>query len=111
VRAGAARRPRFPRRRRATLRYLAFVALAGGLCIILSLVGLRGFLTGMLSGLVALAVPDAAGGGGFTIGALDSDAGFCASAVAATPADAASKAAAPILAHTFRPNGLSVLIV
>ncbi|SIT50497.1 hypothetical protein BN2476_830068 [Paraburkholderia piptadeniae] len=95
----------------ATLRYLAFVALAGGLCIILSLVGLRGFLTGMLSGLVALAVPDAAGGGRFTIGAPDSDAALCASAVAATPADAASKTPAPIRANAFRPNGLGVLIV
>jgi hypothetical protein len=36
--------------------------------MIFSLVGLPGVFTGMLSGLVALAAPEAAAGGGFTIG-------------------------------------------
>jgi hypothetical protein len=48
--------------------YFAFAALAGGLLMIFSLVGLSGVFTGMLSGLVALAAPEAAAGGGFTIG-------------------------------------------
>jgi len=50
-----------------SVRYFAFVALAGGLCDMSSWVGSRGFLTGMLSGLDSLAMPGAAVGG-FTIG-------------------------------------------
>jgi hypothetical protein len=89
-------------------RYLAFVALAGGSCIILSLVGVRGFFMGMLSGLAALAVPDAAAGGGFTIGAPDCGATAWASTVSATPAEAASTKTVPIDARACR---LSVFIV
>ncbi|HEV3423237.1 MAG TPA: hypothetical protein VG105_05510 [Paraburkholderia sp.] len=51
--------------------------------MILSLVGLSGFFTGMLSGLVALAAPEAAAGGGFTIGVSGCGATAWACAVAA----------------------------
>ncbi|MFP3566505.1 hypothetical protein [Paraburkholderia sp. SIMBA_030] len=51
--------------------------------MILSLVGLSGFFTGMLSGLVALAALEAAAGGGFTIGVSGCGATAWACAVAA----------------------------
>jgi hypothetical protein len=95
---------------------LAFVALAGGLCDMSSLVGLRGFLTGMLSGFVALAAPDAAAGGGRTIGAP----GACGATVwphapGATPADAASSTTPPTMlpndAHAWRPDLIFVGII
>lgn len=63
------------------LRYFAFVALAGGSRTILSLAGLSGRLTGMLSGLSGLSVcalPDAAEGGTTIEAAPSFDAGCCA---------------------------------
>jgi hypothetical protein len=51
----------------ASTSYFALAALAGSLRIMRSLVGCWGFLTGMLSGLVALVAPEAAVGG-LTIG-------------------------------------------
>jgi hypothetical protein len=54
--------------RRARRRYFALAALAGGSCIILSLVGLSGRLIGILSGLLEPPEPEAASGG-FTIDA------------------------------------------
>jgi hypothetical protein len=86
-----------------SVRYFAFVALAGGLCDMSSWVGSRGFLTGMLSGLAALAAPEAAAGGGLTIGAP----GACGAtvwphAICARPDDAASNMAPPSDAHAWR---------
>jgi hypothetical protein len=85
-------------------RYFAFVELAGGLCDMSSLVGLRGFLMGMLSGFVALAAPEAAAGGGITIGVPPAcGATVWPHATCATPAaDAASKTALPSDAQARR---------
>jgi hypothetical protein len=62
-------------------RYFALALLAGGSCIILSLVALRGRLIGILSGLLALAAPDAVSGD-FTMGAS-----LCCAATCARAAD------------------------
>ncbi|WP_408505452.1 hypothetical protein [Paraburkholderia sediminicola] len=75
--------------------YFAFAALAGGLFMILSLVSLSGFFTGMLSGLVALAAPEAAAGGGFTIGVSGCGATAWACAVAVKAIEIKSTKAVP----------------
>jgi hypothetical protein len=93
-------------------RYFALVELAGGRCDMSSLVGWRGFLTGMLSGLVALAAPDAAAGGGFTIGAPPGcGATLWPHARCVNPADATSATAPPNDAHAARRNLIIVGII
>jgi hypothetical protein len=59
------------------------------------LVGLSGFFTGMLSGLVALAAPEAAAGGGFTIGVSGCGATAWACTVAAKAIESKNTNAAP----------------
>jgi hypothetical protein len=82
---------------RSSRRYFAFAPLAGGSCIILSLVGLRGRLIGMLSGLLEPPEPEA-DSGGFTIDALLScGAVFAVCASAAAPLVAASASASAML--------------
>ncbi|OAJ53071.1 hypothetical protein A6V36_11940 [Paraburkholderia ginsengiterrae] len=78
--------------------YCGFAPSAGGVRIILSLVGLSGFFTGMLSGLVALAAPEAAAGGGLIIGVSGCGALACACAITAETVEMANTKT--VLVHT-----------